>query len=71
MTAVFSFGGVLAMLLLAICTCTYVHMHFAPLIDRSKTGVTGIAWKFARIGERASPYVAVGCVIMGIAHVIA
>ncbi len=71
MTAIFSFSGVLALLLLAICTCTFVHMHFAALLDRSKTGVTGVAWKFARIGERASPYVAVGCVAMALVHVVA
>ena len=70
MTAIFSFGGVITMLLLAICTCTYLHMHFAALLDRSKTGVTGVAWKFARIGERASPYVAVGCASMGVVLLI-
>lgn len=70
MTAIFSLAGVVAIVLLAICTCTFIHMHFAALLDRSKTGVTGVAWKFARIGERASPYVSAGCLFMGAVFVV-
>jgi hypothetical protein len=28
----------------------------------------GIFWKFARIGERLSPYVSICCVVMAVSH---
>jgi hypothetical protein len=57
--------------MLAICTCTYLRMYWGALIDRSKTGLSGLAWKFARIGERASPYVAVCCAALAVTFLIA
>jgi hypothetical protein len=33
-------------------------------MDRNKTGILGTFWKFARIGERLSPYVALACIGM-------
>ena len=33
---------------------------------RPKSGFLGLMYKFARIGERLSPYVAVSCVIMAV-----
>jgi hypothetical protein len=35
-------------------------------LEKDKGGFRGVAWKFARIGERLSPYVAVSCVIMAV-----
>ncbi|KAG0266087.1 hypothetical protein BG011_003295 [Mortierella polycephala] len=52
-------------ILLMICTCTYVQSQ-TSLLDRNKTGVLGIFWKAARIGERLSPYVSLACICMGI-----
>ncbi|GCC25527.1 hypothetical protein chiPu_0003938 [Chiloscyllium punctatum] len=34
------------------------------VLDKNKTGLLGIFWKCARIGERKSPYVAICCVVM-------
>jgi hypothetical protein len=51
-------------LLLLICTMTYVHAHYPSLLDRNKTGPLGTFWKFARIGERLSPWVATACLGM-------
>ena len=35
-------------------------------LDDHKRGVLGIAWKFARVGERLSPWVALACVAMAV-----
>ena len=54
------------LILLFICTCAYVHQKMPSLLDSRKTGFSGIFWKAARVGERLSPYVGVGCVIMAV-----
>ncbi|KAI8876467.1 DUF1242-domain-containing protein [Backusella circina FSU 941] len=66
MSAIFNFQSLLLVILLMICTCTYVRAQAPSLIDRNKTGVLGLFWKGARIGERLSPYVSLACIIMGI-----
>ncbi|KAF9292489.1 hypothetical protein BKA57DRAFT_451742 [Linnemannia elongata] len=65
MSALFNFQSLLLVILLMICTCTYVQSQ-TSLLDRNKTGVLGIFWKAARIGERLSPYVSLACICMGI-----
>ncbi|XP_065169960.1 protein kish [Atheta coriaria] len=64
MSALFNFQSLLTVLLLMICTCAYLRSLFPSIIDRSKVGVSGTFWKFARIGERKSPYIAASCLIM-------
>ncbi|KAF9087273.1 hypothetical protein BGX23_008263 [Mortierella sp. AD031] len=64
-SALFNFQSLLLVILLMICTCTYVQSQ-TSLLDRNKTGVLGIFWKAARIGERLSPYVSLACICMGI-----
>ncbi|KAF2491123.1 S-adenosylmethionine-dependent methyltransferase [Lophium mytilinum] len=64
MTALFNFQSLLLVILLLICTSTYLHHVFPGPMDRNKDGVLGVFWKGARIGERLSPYVSVACVIM-------
>jgi len=66
LSALFNFESFLTVLLLAICTCTYLHERIPSLLDNHKTGFMGSFWKFARIGERLSPAVCVCCVLMGI-----
>jgi len=65
-SALFSFPSLLLVLLLLICTSTYLHSVLPSILDRNKEGLLGIFWKFARIGERLSPYVGVCCVIMAV-----
>ncbi|KAL8277227.1 hypothetical protein RQP46_010400 [Phenoliferia psychrophenolica] len=65
-TALFNFQSLLLVLLLLICTSTYVRATAPSLVDRNKNGVMGIFFKTARIGERLSPYVALSCVIMAV-----
>ncbi|CAB3987699.1 kish-A [Paramuricea clavata] len=64
MSALFNFQSLLAVILLLICACTYVRGFAPTLLDKNKTGLLGIFWKMARIGERKSPYVAACCVAM-------
>ncbi|CAN6272417.1 unnamed protein product, partial [Urochloa humidicola] len=65
MSALFNFHSFVTVVLLLICTCTYLKMHFPSLLIR-RTGFRGFFWKAARIGERLSPWVAIGCSVMGI-----
>ncbi|KAK3314733.1 DUF1242-domain-containing protein, partial [Apodospora peruviana] len=65
-SALFNLESLLLVILLLICTCTYVHAIFPAILDRNKVGVTGIFWKCARIGERLSPYIALCCVFMAV-----
>jgi hypothetical protein len=77
MSALFDFGSLLTVLLLLICTCAYlrdmrptifdagmVQESGQPLIKRP--GISGFCWKMSRIGERLSPFVAIGCVLMAL-----
>ncbi|KAG5672112.1 putative Protein kish-B [Polypedilum vanderplanki] len=64
MSALFNFQSLLSVILLLICTCAYLRSLFPSFIDRNKTGMLGIFWKLARIGERKSPWVSVACLLM-------
>ncbi|KAK1774858.1 hypothetical protein QBC45DRAFT_384590 [Copromyces sp. CBS 386.78] len=64
MTALFNFQSLLLVIILLVCTSTYVHQIFPAILDRNKDGIMGIFWKCARIGERLSPYVSICCVLM-------
>ncbi|XP_058454176.1 protein kish [Malaya genurostris] len=66
MSAIFNFQSLLSVILLMICTCAYLRSIVPSLIDRNKTGMLGIFWKLARIGERKSPWVGLACVLMAI-----
>lgn len=66
MAAIFNFESLLLVILLLICTFTYLRAMFPRLIDRRKEGVLGLGFKFARIGERLSPYISICCVIMAV-----
>ncbi|CDQ85072.1 unnamed protein product [Oncorhynchus mykiss] len=66
MSAIFNFQSLLTVILLLICTCAYLRAMAPSLLDKNKTGLLGIFWKCARIGERKSPYVAVCCVVMAL-----
>ncbi|KAJ3040252.1 hypothetical protein HDV00_011230 [Rhizophlyctis rosea] len=70
MSALFHFQSLLLVILLLICTCTYIRGQFPSIIDRNKSGVLGLFWKAARIGERLSPYVSLCCVIMAVRYII-
>lgn len=67
MTALFNFTSLLQVILLLICCSTYIHVQWPSLLDRYKNhSVFGAFWKLARIGERASPYVSIACIVMAV-----
>ncbi|KAG2002635.1 hypothetical protein CC2G_004804 [Coprinopsis cinerea AmutBmut pab1-1] len=66
MSALFNFQSLLLVILLFICTCTYVRSQAPKLVDNNREGFTGLVFKSARIGERLSPYVALACVAMAV-----
>ncbi|KAM3867559.1 protein kish-A [Diretmus argenteus] len=63
-SAIFNFQSLLTVILLLICTCAYIRAMAPSLLDKNKTGLLGIFWKCARIGERKSPWVACCCIVM-------
>mmetsp|Transcript_29356 Transcript_29356/g.28227 ORF Transcript_29356/g.28227 Transcript_29356/m.28227 type:complete len:85 (+) Transcript_29356:241-495(+) len=80
MSAIFNFSSLILVVLLMICTCTYlkelrptildgglVQEPGRPLIKRP--GLGGFFWKLSRIGERLSPYISASCLAMAI-HVL-
>jgi hypothetical protein len=66
MSALFHFESLLLVILLLICTCTYIHAQFPSLLDNNRNGIMGIFWKLSRVGERLSPYVSMACVVMAL-----
>lgn len=66
MAAIFNFQSLLLVILLLICTATYLRALVPRVADKNKPGVLGLLWKMARIGERLSPYVSFCCVLMTI-----
>ncbi|SRR6266496_3787156 len=81
MSALFNFESLLLVILLLICTSTYLHAQIPAVMDRNKHGfdglvpllirrVFGIFWKFARIGERLSPYVSICCLFMAVTYTL-
>ncbi|KAH7879407.1 hypothetical protein EV359DRAFT_40486, partial [Lentinula novae-zelandiae] len=65
-SALFNFQSLLLVILLVICTCTYVRAVAPRLVDRNKEGFLGLFFMGARIGERLSPYVALACISMAV-----
>ncbi|XP_078420750.1 protein kish-A isoform X1 [Cetorhinus maximus] len=63
-SAIFNFQSLLTVILLLICTCAYIRALAPSVLDKNKTGLLGIFWKCARIGERKSPYVGICCIVM-------
>ncbi|EGG25198.1 TMEM167 family protein [Cavenderia fasciculata] len=58
MSAIFNFQSLLVVILLFICTCTYIRASYPKLLEvRNKHSISGLPWKAARIGERLSPWV--------------
>ncbi|OIR57024.1 MAG: DUF1242 family protein, secretory pathway component Ksh1 [Amphiamblys sp. WSBS2006] len=71
MSALFNLESLSVVVLLVICACTYFHMQFPSVFDRNKSGVFGVFWKAARIGERLSPFVSVLCLVLGMRAIFA
>ena len=81
-TALFDFSSLCVVLLLLICSAAFLQAKtLTPNVEdgtknswlmvrnKAKPGLLGLAWKFARVGERVSPYVSVLCVLAAL-HLI-
>ncbi|KAK4205805.1 hypothetical protein QBC40DRAFT_248972 [Triangularia verruculosa] len=64
MSALFNLQSLLLVILLLICSCSHVHYMYPRILDGNKTGLMGVFWKSARIGERLSPYISLWCLFM-------
>jgi Protein of unknown function (DUF1242) len=68
MSALFDFPSLLIVVLLIICTATFARSLRKNIFTNSTdqkfqhSGLNGVAWKAARIGERMSPWVAASCI---------
>lgn len=83
MSAIFSLYSLTKILLLLICSCTYVHLQWPSILEkynpitnkgnpnsRNSNNILSLFWKLARIGERASFYVSVSLFAIGISQLI-
>ncbi|EGD75914.1 hypothetical protein PTSG_00623 [Salpingoeca rosetta] len=70
MSALFNFQSLLQVILLLICACAYARAFAPKFMDGLRNGPASLLWKFARIGERASEYVALACALMGVAILV-
>uniref|UniRef100_A0A8C3RPY1 Protein kish n=1 Tax=Chelydra serpentina TaxID=8475 RepID=A0A8C3RPY1_CHESE len=48
---IFNFQSLLIVILLLVCTCAYLRSLAPILLDKNKTGLLGIFWMSAMIGE--------------------
>jgi hypothetical protein len=69
MSSIFHLEGILVLLLLAICTAYHTKAFFPSwFTPTGGSNWRATLWKFARVGERLSPWIAVALVIMGVRH---
>lgn len=85
MSALFNFPSLIVVILLFICSSTYLRALYPKIFDPVEAvdangtpipshaikhhGIRGFCWKASRVGERLSPYIGVCCVIMAL-HVL-
>ncbi len=65
MSAFFHFESTIFVLLLLICTATYLRQYRPTLFHRDHTELhKKFLYKCSVLGDRLSPYVAAGCVVV-------
>ena len=64
MSAIFNFKSVLVVVLLFICTSTFIRQNRPSMFREKKPGLLGLIYKGSVIGTRLSPYVCLSCFIM-------
>ena len=58
------FKSVLVVVLLFICTATFLRQQRPSMFREKKQGLLGLVYKGSVIGTRLSPYVCLCCIIM-------
>jgi hypothetical protein len=64
MSALFNFQSLLTVLILTICTCSFLRSKLPAYINPKLEGFMGVFGKFAVVGDRLSPYVCIACFLM-------
>jgi len=64
MSAILNFKSVLVVLLLFICSATFLRQQRPSLFREKKPGLFGLVYKASVIGTRLSPYVSLSCLLM-------
>ncbi|KAL7672298.1 hypothetical protein ACOME3_007187 [Neoechinorhynchus agilis] len=67
MSALFNFQSLMIVMSLLVCTCTYIKAIFPSVLTNKGSAFITTLWKFARIGERKSPYMALTCIALAFA----
>ncbi|EPR61179.1 putative transmembrane protein 167, partial [Toxoplasma gondii TgCatPRC2] len=67
MSALFNFQSMLTVVLLAICTCSYLRPRFPSLVDNKRPGFKGVLGRLAVVGDRLSGYVSLACILLAFA----
>lgn len=67
MSALLNFKSFLIVVLLFICTSTYVRNQRPSMFREKKAGLLGMVYKGSVIGTRLSPYVSLACFAMAVA----
>ncbi|EPR78848.1 hypothetical protein SLOPH_2736 [Spraguea lophii 42_110] len=57
MSALFNFNSLFRLLILIICTTTYIRKLFPSMLSKQNKGVYSFFYKTSVIGERLSPYI--------------
>ncbi|WUR03367.1 protein kish [Vairimorpha necatrix] len=65
MSALFHFDSFCRLLIILVCTVTYVKIHFPSWITKRTKGIPSTFYKLSVIGERLSVYVSLICFIFG------
>ncbi|CUG92880.1 GPI-anchored surface protein, putative [Bodo saltans] len=67
MSAILSFESTVFVLLLLVCTATYLRQYRPTLFHRDHTELhKKFLYKCSVVGDRLSPWVALGCFVMAI-----
>jgi len=66
MSALFNFQSMIVTIFLFICLSTYLNRIWPSRIKTFEEGFSGLIRRSAVIGERLSPLVAVGCVVLAV-----
>lgn len=70
MSALFNMDALVRFLVLSVCTVTYLKRQFPSLITKNKEGLYSVFHKFAVVGTRLSPFVAMFCLVLGLGKFI-
>lgn len=70
MSALFNIDALFRLLVLLICTATYIRLHLPSLISKNGKGFYSVFYKLSVVGNRLSPLVAVICVALALLKLV-